>query len=65
MVSMDVLERLFHVISHEPITFNKLSRAAKMNKGTVRTYLKLIEYVQSQPKIVIERKDFLVMIKKA
>jgi len=43
MVQQKILEKLFDTISHEPITFNKLCRAAKIHPMTVRTYLKINE----------------------
>lgn len=64
MVSVDILERLFHAISREPITFNKLCRSSKIHPHTVREYLKIIEWIQSQDKITVERKDFRVIIRK-
>ena len=64
MLAKDIFEQLFHTISREPITFNKLCRASKLHHGTVKKYLHLIEYIQSQEKISIERKDFRVEIRK-
>lgn len=64
MVCLDILERLFRAISREPITFKKLCRSSKIHPKTVRSYLKIIEFVQSQEKIKIEREQFRVIIRK-
>ena len=65
MIAKKVLEALFHTISREPITFNKLCKASKLHHSTVRKYLDLIEYIQSQPKVVMERKEFHIEIRKS
>jgi hypothetical protein len=62
MASIERLERLFFAISKEPVTFNELCRRAKIHPKTVRKYLKIIEYIQKQNQIFIERKEFRVVI---
>ena len=63
MVATEILEKLFFAISKGPITFNKLCRSARVHPKTVREYMKVIKYIQSQKKIMIEREGFRVVIK--
>ena len=65
MVSLEILERLFHAIEPGPITFNKLCRATKLHPKTVRNYLKIAEWIQAQGKIIMERQNFKVVIRKS
>jgi len=62
MVSLEILEKLFDAISSEPITFNKLCRKTKLHPNTVRKYLKIIEAIQNQKKLMISRREFRVII---
>ena len=64
MATQEIMEKLFFEIEKGPITFNKLCRAARLHPRTVRNYLKLIEYIQTQEKISIQREEFRVVIKK-
>ena len=63
MASIDRLERLFFAISKGPVTFNELCRRAKIHPKTVRTYIKLIEFVQGKEKISVSRNGFRVVIR--
>jgi len=62
MVVINNLEKLFFAISKGPITFNKLCRASRLHPRTVRRYLKVVEHVQKQKKVVIEREGFKVVV---
>ena len=62
MVAINNLEKLFAAISKGPITFNKLCRASRLHPRTVRRYLKVVEYIQKQEKVKIEREGFKVVI---
>lgn len=64
MASIANLEKLYFAISKGPITFNKLCRASKLHPRTVRSSLRLIEYIQEKEKIVMQREGFKVVIKK-
>ncbi|MFA5105338.1 MAG: hypothetical protein WC506_00060 [Candidatus Micrarchaeia archaeon] len=64
MVAINNLEKLFSALSKGPITFNKLCRASRLHPRTVRRYLKVVEYIQMQEKVTIEREGFKVVIRK-
>ena len=63
MASIERLERLYFAISKGPVTFNELCRRAKIHPKTVRAYVRTIEFIQSQKKIIVERVGFKVVIK--
>jgi DNA-binding IclR family transcriptional regulator len=65
MVQLEIAEKIMAALSNEPVTFNKLCRASKLHPRTVRKYLELIQSIQSNGKIEIERDGFrLVIIKR-
>ncbi|MDO8339081.1 MAG: hypothetical protein Q7T16_00310 [Candidatus Burarchaeum sp.] len=65
MAKLEIAERIFDALTDKPVSFHKLCRRARLHPKTVKRYLELIEYIRSQEKISIERKDFRVEIKKA
>ncbi len=64
MATINNLEKLYFALSKGPITFNKLCRASKLHPRTVRSSLRLIEYIQDKEKIVMLREGFKVVIRK-
>jgi len=65
MVQLEIAEKIMAALSNEPVTFNKLCRASKLHPRTVKKYLELIQSIQSNGKIEIERNGFrLVIIKR-
>jgi len=60
----EIVERLMDSISEEPITFNKICRSSKLHPRTVKRYLELIQIIQQQNKVTVERKGFRIYIRK-
>ena len=51
-------------LTDKPVSFHKLCRRTKLHPKTVKRYLELIQGVQSNGKIEVERSGFRVFIKK-
>ncbi len=64
MAKLDIAERIFEVLSDKPISFHRLCRRTGLHPKTVKRYLELIQGVQSNEKVEVERKGFRVFITK-
>jgi len=64
MVRNEITDRIFGVLSDEPMTFNNMCRRAKVHPRTAKSYLSLIRAVQAKEKIEMELNGFRVMIMK-
>ena len=62
MVAIEILERLYFAISKGPVTFNELCRRSRIHPKTVRSYIKVIEHIQSQRRIAARRVGFKVVV---
>jgi len=62
--AFDISDRIFGVLSDEPMTFNNMCRRAKLHPRTAKSYLSLIRAVQAKEKIEMELNGFRIMITK-
>jgi hypothetical protein len=60
----EIFESLFgHLNSEETKTISKLVEETGFFNSTIKTYLELIEFIQSQPKLIIERTGHSYQVK--
>ncbi|WP_369019462.1 hypothetical protein DSAG12_04380 [Promethearchaeum syntrophicum] len=60
----ETVESIFFKLSSEtPKTITDLVRETKYHHNTIRSYLELIEYIQSQPKLILERTGHSYQVK--
>lgn len=60
----EIFETIFRNIGIEAQNISELSYASKIPNKTIKKYVELIEFIQSQPKIALEKTGHTCLVKK-
>lgn len=51
----EIIERIFKELDGKPKNISEIASSVKSYHSTIREYLELIEFIQAQPKLILER----------